>query len=162
MDEVTIIIKTLDRCDCLINLLDSIFKKYPKIRVLVGDDSEISSKEKVMKKFGEYNLKYFDLEKDCGLSAGRNFLLNKVQTKYFVLADDDFVFDKKLTFILLRFRVLHMLSSHPPRKSARKSPFPACPGCFPPERSFRFDSSYCLTVLPPGPSRLPYNSKSLN
>ncbi len=30
MDEVTIIIKTLDRCDCLINLLDSIFKKYPK------------------------------------------------------------------------------------------------------------------------------------
>ena len=95
MDEVTIIIKTLDRCDCLINLLDSIFKKYPKIRVLVGDDSEISSKEKVMKKFGEYNLQYFDLEKDCGLSAGRNFLLNKVQTKYFVLADDDFVFDKK-------------------------------------------------------------------
>lgn len=47
-----------------------------------------------MKKFGEYNLQYFDLEKDCGLSAGRNFLLNKVQTKYFVLADDDFVFDK--------------------------------------------------------------------
>ena len=47
MDEVTIIIKTLDRCDCLINLLDSIFKKYPKIRVLVGDDSEISSKEKI-------------------------------------------------------------------------------------------------------------------
>lgn len=95
MDEVTIIIKTLDRCDCLINLLDSIFKKYPKIRVLVGDDSEISSKEKIMKKFCKYNLQYFNLEKDCGLSAGRNFLLNKVQTKYFVLADDDFVFDKK-------------------------------------------------------------------
>ena len=50
MDEVTIIIKTLDRCDCLINLLDSIFKKYPKIRVLVGDDSEISSKEKILSK----------------------------------------------------------------------------------------------------------------
>ena len=95
MDEVTIIIKTLDRCDCLINLLDSIFKKYPKIRVLVGDDSEISSKEKIISKFNQYNLQYYNLEKDCGLSAGRNFLLNKIQTKYFVLADDDFVFDQK-------------------------------------------------------------------
>ncbi len=95
MDEVTIIIKTLDRCDCLINLLDSIFKKYPKIRVLVGDDSEISSKEKILLKFNQYNLQYYNLEKDCGLSAGRNFLLNKIQTKYFVLADDDFVFDQK-------------------------------------------------------------------
>ena len=95
MDEVTIIIKTLDRCDCLINLLDSIFKKYPKIRVLVGDDSEISSKEKILSKFNQYNLQYYNLERDCGLSAGRNFLLNKIQTKYFVLADDDFVFDQK-------------------------------------------------------------------
>ena len=95
MDEVTIIIKTLDRCDFLINLLDSIFKKYPKIRVLVGDDSEISSKEKILSKFNQYNLQYYNLEKDCGLSAGRNFLLNKIQTKYFVLADDDFVFDQK-------------------------------------------------------------------
>ena len=95
MDEVTIIIKTLDRCDCLINLLDSIFKKYPKIRVLVGDDSEISSKERILSKFNQYNLQYYNLEKDCGLSAGRNFLLNKIQTKYFVLADDDFVFDQK-------------------------------------------------------------------
>lgn len=95
MDEVTIIIKTLDRYDCLINLLDSIFKKYPKIRVLVGDDSEISSKEKILSKFNQYNLQYYNLEKDCGLSAGRNFLLNKIQTKYFVLADDDFVFDQK-------------------------------------------------------------------
>ncbi len=95
MDEVTIIVKTLDRYNCLVNFLSSVFKKYPKIRVLVGDDSEISSKEKVIKKFGKYNLQYFDLEKDCGLSAGRNFLLDKVETKYFVLADDDFVFDKK-------------------------------------------------------------------
>ena len=92
MDDVTIIVKTLDRYNCLVEFLSSVFKKYPKIRVLVGDDSEISSKEKVMKKFGEYNLQYFDLEKDCGVSAGRNFLLNKVQTKCLVLADDDFVF----------------------------------------------------------------------
>lgn len=40
-------------------------------------------------------MQYYNLEKDCGLSAGRNFLLNKIQTKYFVLADDDFVFDQK-------------------------------------------------------------------
>ena len=71
MDEVTIIIKTLDRCDCLINLLDSIFKKYPKIRVLVGDDSEISSKEKVMKKFGEYNFHVTIKEK--GVKNGKRF-----------------------------------------------------------------------------------------
>jgi len=32
---------------------------------------------------------------DSGLSAGRNLLLSKVRTPYFVLCDDDFVFDDR-------------------------------------------------------------------
>lgn len=105
MDDITIIVKTLDRYNCLVDFLKSVFKKYPTIKVLVGDDSYNSSKEKILKQFEEYNIEYYDLEEDCGLSAGRNYLLDKVKTKYFILADDDFVFDKK-TDLPSAFKIL--------------------------------------------------------
>lgn len=37
----------------------------------------------------------YDLPKDSGLSYGRNFLLDHVNTEYFVLLDDDFLLDNK-------------------------------------------------------------------
>ncbi len=95
MEDVTIIVKTLDRYECLRKLLKSIFKKYPNVNVLIGDDSEKSSKDIVLKEFDGYKIKYFNLQKDIGLSAGRNFLLKNVETKYFFLLDDDMIIDKK-------------------------------------------------------------------
>jgi GT2 family glycosyltransferase len=38
------------------------------------------------------NIEWFALPHDSGLSKGRNELLKRVKTKYFVLLDDDFVF----------------------------------------------------------------------
>lgn len=95
MEDLTIIVKTLDRYECLRKLLKSIFKRYPEVTVLIGDDSEKSSKDIVLKEFDRYKVKYFNLPKDIGLSAGRNFLLKKVETKYFFLLDDDMIIDKK-------------------------------------------------------------------
>lgn len=95
MEDLTIIIKTLDRYNCLKKLLKSVFKRYPKMKVLIGDDSEISSKDIILDQFKEYDIKYFNLPKDIGLSAGRNFLLKHVETKYFFLLDDDMEIDKK-------------------------------------------------------------------
>lgn len=95
MEEVTIIIKTLDRYKSLRALLKSIFKRYPNIEVLIGDDSDKTSEEEVLKEFGKFKIKYFNLPKDIGLSGGRNFLLKEVKTKYFFLLDDDMIIDKK-------------------------------------------------------------------
>ena len=95
MNDLTIIIKTLDRYDCLKKLIRSIIKKYKNIPILIGDDSNISCKENIKKDFPHANIKVYEMPHDCGLSYGRNFLITKVKTKYFCLCDDDFVFDKK-------------------------------------------------------------------
>jgi len=94
MDEITFIIKTLERPGCLLRLVKSIYRYYPDSVVLIGDDSEVSCKEAVSKRYPDKNISVFELPHDCGLSFGRNFLVDKVQTKYFVLLDDDFVFDR--------------------------------------------------------------------
>lgn len=93
--EITVLIKTLDRYDCLQKLIKSLIKRYPNIRILIGDDSKVSCKEKIESKFGKYNIEVFELPEDCGLSYGRNYLVKKVKTPYFLLCDDDFVIDKK-------------------------------------------------------------------
>lgn len=94
MKDITIIIKTFDRYDCLKKLLKSIEKYYNDITILIGDDSSVSCEEKIKKDFKNMNIKVFNLPYDCGLSYGRNYLLNHVKTKYICLCDDDFEFDK--------------------------------------------------------------------
>jgi len=83
-NSVTIIIKTFESPECLNRLIKSIKRHYLGIKTLVADDS---------KKPIERNdvAGYYAMQFDSGLSAGRNFLLNKVKTKYFLLLDDDFV-----------------------------------------------------------------------
>jgi GT2 family glycosyltransferase len=53
---------------------------------MVGDDSEIPKKVK--------GVEYYELPFDVGVSAGRNFLIDKVKTKYFVTVDDDLQFNE--------------------------------------------------------------------
>ena len=95
MNDITFIVKTFERFYCIKRLVKSIFKYYPDANILIADDSEVSCKTYFYKKYGDGNITVYELEKDCGLSYGRNFLLERVKTKYFVLLDDDFVFDKR-------------------------------------------------------------------
>lgn len=95
MEEVTFIIKTFERPYCVKRLVKSIFKYYPDAIILIGDDSEETCREYFQKKYKKKNITVFELEKDCGLSYGRNYLVSQVKTKYFVLLDDDCVFDKQ-------------------------------------------------------------------
>ena len=85
-DHTTIIIKTFERPECLNNLIDSIRSRYKKILILIADDSR-----KPLDIIGD-RIEYYRLPFDVGLSVGRNFLLNKVKTKYFLLLDDDHFF----------------------------------------------------------------------
>jgi GT2 family glycosyltransferase len=88
---ITFIIKTFERPDALKNLLVSINQFYPKNRVLIADDGKIPYSEPLEND----NMEYFKLDYDSGLSYGRKFLVNKVDTKYFLLLDDDYVFSRE-------------------------------------------------------------------
>lgn len=93
LSDVTIIIKTFERPQCVLRLLKSLHKQYPKVSTIVIDDSKRMNFNLRLPN----NVRYFQLPFDSGLSVGRNFAINKVETKYFVLMDDDFLFDNKLT-----------------------------------------------------------------
>lgn len=95
MNNLSIIVKTFGRPKSLIVFLKSVLKKYPNIKILVGDDSKNPNFSNMKKIFSGTNISFYKLPYDCGLSYGRNFLLDKVKTKYFCLCDDDFVFDKQ-------------------------------------------------------------------
>ncbi len=96
MKDMTVIIKTLDRYNCLKPLIKSIIKRYENVPILIGDDSKVSCKKQIEKDFkNNKNIIVYELPYDCGLSYGRNFLVSKVKTKYFCLCDDDFIFDRK-------------------------------------------------------------------
>ena len=86
LHNVTAIIKTFERQDRLLRLLKSINFLYPGIPIVIIDDS----KEALSQNNFDTNITYCHTEFDLGLSEGRNRALDFVQTKYFVLLDDDF------------------------------------------------------------------------
>ncbi|MBW2230164.1 MAG: glycosyltransferase [Deltaproteobacteria bacterium] len=79
----TFIVKTFMRPGCLDRLVVSCRRFYPGVRILVADDS----REPVSRD----DVEVIVLPFDSGLSHGRNRLLDRVETKYFVLMDDDHV-----------------------------------------------------------------------
>lgn len=95
---VTAIVKAFERKDALRNLYTSIRLFYPDLRIIIIDDSRSSSHD-----YSEDPLvRYVKTEFDIGLSEGRNRALSMVDTEYFLLLDDDFVFtqDTDLTAML--------------------------------------------------------------
>jgi len=89
-----ILIKSFIRFDKLLHLLHSIQKYYPDVTIRVADDSpDNKERDEVCNIIRSMNNCYFyKLPFDVGLCVGRNFLLKKVKTAYFVLLDDDFAF----------------------------------------------------------------------
>jgi len=81
----TIIIKAFERPQLLNRCLDSIYYQHPYVHIIVGDDSENPEIR--------CDTSIFHLPYDVGLSAGRNFLVDKVYTQYILLLDDDYQFD---------------------------------------------------------------------
>jgi glycosyltransferase involved in cell wall biosynthesis len=65
----------------------------------------------------------FHLPKDCGISFGRNYLLDRVDTPFFVCCDDDIVFidDTQLDKLLvpLRANVFDIVSTYYVSRSKR-------------------------------------------
>jgi glycosyltransferase involved in cell wall biosynthesis len=84
LSQTTAIIKTFQRPKDLDRLICSIRRYIPKLQILVGDDGFQPSPRS--------DVGYIRLPEDIGLSAGRNALLERVQTPYFLLLDDDWEF----------------------------------------------------------------------
>jgi GT2 family glycosyltransferase len=82
--QVTAIIKTFERPRSLDRLVRSIRRYYPKLRVIVGDDSVTA--------YPRTDVDYVRLPVDIGVAAGRNALLELVETPYFLSLDDDLAF----------------------------------------------------------------------
>ncbi|WP_162932362.1 glycosyltransferase [Solimonas sp. K1W22B-7] len=84
LDQLTLVVKTFERRPLLLRLLRSIRRHYPRIRIVVADDSRHSEPVE--------SVEYLTLPFDSGVSAGRNAGLARVRTPYTMILDDDFVF----------------------------------------------------------------------
>lgn len=93
--DVTILIKTLERKTHLIKLLHSLFDLGFKGPVIIADDSKVTYKKDILNIFHNQNIEYITLPYDSGTSLGRNEMLARVKTDYFVLCDDDFILDSR-------------------------------------------------------------------
>jgi GT2 family glycosyltransferase len=82
--QVTAIIKTFERPRSLDRLVRSIHRHSPQLHVLVGDDSVTA--------YPRSDVDYVRLPVDIGLAAGRNDLLERVDTPYLLVLDDDIAF----------------------------------------------------------------------
>jgi GT2 family glycosyltransferase len=84
--DVTAIIKTFERPERLRRLVRSIRKFHPDLHIIVADDSFQPGPVAAVE--------YIRLLPDSGISAGRNAMLERVKTRYFLLLDDDFEFTR--------------------------------------------------------------------
>lgn len=101
MEEITIIIKTFLREKRLFCLLESIEKYYKNIKIIIVDDG-IKNIESIIKEKYKLEIRYVKIGYDLGLSYGRNLALSLLETKYFLLCDDDFVFTKETNIMELK------------------------------------------------------------
>lgn len=87
-NNVTALIKAFKRPHAVKNLYESIRNFYPNLKIVIVDDSEEAMDQSIF----DENVNYIHTEFDIGLSAGRNLGIKNIDTKYFLLLDDDFLF----------------------------------------------------------------------
>lgn len=84
IDELTLLVKTFERRQTLRRLVTSIRRFYPKLRIVVVDDSR---EPELLPGIATVTMPY-----DSGLGAGRNEGLRHATSRYVLVLDDDFVF----------------------------------------------------------------------
>ncbi|MBN8675689.1 MAG: glycosyltransferase [Chitinophagales bacterium] len=94
-DNICLLIKTFERKGSLIRLLCSLEKAGCRLSILIADDSKYPYKKEITGRFSSLDIQYYTLPFDSGLSAGRNALLEKTKTPFFLLFDDDFAWNNK-------------------------------------------------------------------
>ena len=96
--EFQVLVKSFRRPECLLRCLRSIRDYYPSVPILVADDSLKEGEkhswemERCMKVPG---VRWYQLPFDTGLAEGRNYLIRKATSPYFLLLDDDCIVTEK-------------------------------------------------------------------
>jgi len=108
LNDVSILIKTLERKKQLIHLLHSIKYYGFKGPIIIADDSKVPYKEEILSLFPQLNIKYIILPYDTGTAEGRNAMLRETKTPFFVLCDDDFIFEPRTRIPCMR----HLMIEH--------------------------------------------------
>lgn len=99
--DVTVLVKTFERPDALRRLLSSIRSFYPRLPIVVVDDSA-DPLEPVPESITRYvHASYNSL----GAAGGRNLGLTHVQTPYVLVCDDDMVFERRTDVGRMLFRL---------------------------------------------------------
>ena len=89
----TLMIKSFGRVEKGFSLIRSTRQFYPTLRIILSDDGEQDPAS--TRPAGKYkDFEFYPLPFDVGLSAGRNFMLDLIDTEYFVTLDDDFIMDE--------------------------------------------------------------------
>lgn len=86
---VTVIMKTFQRPHTATRAVENLRRYFPEIRLLVADDS----REELA--FDHPRAEVVRLPFDSGVSKGRNALLERVETEFFLLMDDDHWFSRQ-------------------------------------------------------------------
>lgn len=101
---VTIGVKTYVCDDSIVgqvrSLVRSVRVHYPKVRVLLGNDGPMGLGGMQFVR-GDAYTEEVRLPRDCGISFGRNYMVNMTLTRYFLLLDDDHVFDDTTNLTVL-------------------------------------------------------------
>ena len=87
VSDLTAVIKTFERPYAVKRLVKSIKRRYPNLKIVVVDDSKVPLKIE--------GVTTIEMPFDSGISRGRNQALQELDTPYFLLLDDDFVFSKR-------------------------------------------------------------------
>ena len=88
-EKLTVVIKTFERPDMITRAVSSLRSLHPTIPVIIADDS----KEPTSFDDDPYTTA-LHLPFDTGISYGRNRAIEKVETPYYLLIDDDHCFKK--------------------------------------------------------------------
>lgn len=88
-ERTTFLIKTFERPCCAVRLIRSIRARFPTVRVLVCDDSRVPLFEDGAEPLPGVRWLVLPFEAGHTLGAGRNHLLDRTDTEYFFLFDDD-------------------------------------------------------------------------
>jgi glycosyltransferase involved in cell wall biosynthesis len=83
LDNLTVVIKTLIRYDCLEKTITKFREIDPDIKIIVIDDSPLHLRRRVE------NVNYIETDVDIGLSEGRNIGFRNAQTDFVLYTDDD-------------------------------------------------------------------------
>lgn len=87
VSQLTAVIKTFERPYAVKRLVNSIRRQYPDLIIFVVDDSKEPNPLE--------GVNHIIMPYDTGISIGRNEALDQLESPYFLLLDDDFVFSHR-------------------------------------------------------------------